>query len=70
LDFSRFFIDRPIFAAVLGAPHRVHRARKLNEHAVAGRLDNVSSMFLYLGIAQLTPMLFQSSKCALLVNAH
>ena len=53
-----------------GAPHRVNRACKLNQHAVAGRLDDVSPVFLYLGIAELTAMLFQLGKCALLVSAH
>ena len=41
-----------------GAPHRVHRACKFNQHAVAGRLNDVSPMFLYLGIAKLMAMRF------------
>src|SRR5262249_60058578 len=45
-----------------GALHRVHRACELNQHAIAGRLDDVPSVFLYLGIAKLTAVLFEFNK--------
>jgi hypothetical protein len=53
-----------------GALYRVDRACELNQHAVAGRLDDVPSVFLNLGIAKLAAMLFQFGKRALLVGAH
>src|SRR6478752_5334368 len=55
------------FSGGTSALHRVYRACELHQHAVASRLDDVSSALLYLGIAKLAAMLFQLSKRALLV---
>jgi len=53
-----------------GAAHRVDNAGELDEQPVAGSLDDAATVFLDLGIAQLTSDRLQFGKGTFLIRAH
>jgi len=53
-----------------GTTHRIDDRGELDQHAVAGGLDDAAAMLLYLGIDQLTAMGFEAGKGALLIGRH
>src|SRR6516165_10534419 len=53
-----------------GAPHRIDDAGELDEQPVAGRLDDAASVFLDLGIRQLSPDCLQRGERAFLIGTH
>ena len=53
-----------------GAGDRVHHARELHQHAVAGELDDAPLVLGDLGVDQLVAMRLERGKRAGLVSAH
>jgi len=53
-----------------GAANRIHHARKLDQHAVAGGLDDATVVLSDLGVAELVAMRLQAFERSFLVNPH
>jgi hypothetical protein len=51
-------------------PQRIHHARKLREHAVAGVLDDAAAVLVNLRVNQLTEMRFDPFVGAFLISTH
>jgi hypothetical protein len=67
------YVGVPLTHAALhfnGAPYRVNHGRKLDQHAVPGRLDDPAPMFFDFRIDERLPMPLQLSECAFLIRAH
>ena len=52
------------------APHRINHARELDQHPVAGSLDDATMMFSDLGIDQFAAMPFEPFVRPFLIRAH
>jgi hypothetical protein len=53
-----------------GALHGIHRTCELDQHAVAGRPDDVPTMFPDLSVEQLASVRIQLGQRAFLIDAH
>ena len=53
-----------------GAGHRIHHARELDQHAVAGDLDDAALMLGDLGVDQFAPMRFSADSVPASSSAH